>query len=64
MKKVIEFLMWTFFGMFFMGVLTMFCGLAEFSIHLLLYGGITAVVGLLLSVVCFTIGERIGNKNR
>lgn len=64
MKKIVEFLQWAFFGMFIMGVLVSLCGVGEFSGLLLTIGGITAVVSFVLSVVCFTIGERIERTNK
>ena len=64
MKKAIEFLMWAFFALFMLGAMVCLCGVGEFSGLLLTIGGITAVVGFMLSVVFFTIGERIENKNR
>lgn len=64
MKRLMTFMTWAFFAAFFMGVLIILCGIGEFCAPLLLIGGITAIGGFVLSVVCFTIGERIGNKNR
>jgi hypothetical protein len=64
MKKVVEFLMQAFFALFIMGVLVMLCGIGEWCFPLLIIGGITAVVGFVLSVVFAAIGEGIENKNR
>ena len=64
MKKIVEFLQWAFFAIFILGTMVGLCGVGEFSGLLLTIGGITAVVGFVLSVVCFTIGERIERTNK
>ena len=62
MKKVVEFMMMAFFALFILGGMVLLCGVGEFCIPMLLAGGTTAVVGFVLSVVCFAIGERIERK--
>ena len=64
MKKAIEFLMWTFFGMFIMGVLVSVCGVGEFCGPLMLVGATMMCAGFVLSVLMFCVSEGIENKNR
>ena len=64
MKKAIEFLMWAFFAVFIMGVFVSLCGVGEFCAPLMSVGAIMMCAGFVLSVVCFTIGERIERTNK
>lgn len=63
MKKIAELLTKLTFGMFFMGVVILLCGIGEFSVPLILVGGMTAVVGFVLTLLLFTIVEGMESKN-
>lgn len=64
MKKVIEFLMWAFFGMFIMGVFVSLCGVGEFCGPLMLIGMGMVCVGFVLSVVCLVAWDSIESDSR
>ena len=64
MKKIVEFFAKVFFAVFIMGVFVSLCGVGEFCGPLMLIGLGMVCAGIVLSVVCFTIGERIERTNK
>ena len=53
MKKVLESIMWVFFGIFILGVIVLLVGVGEFDIRIISLGGILLCGGFVLSVFAF-----------